>query len=118
MTDWKTDKALRGRYDKFNRKYFGNRLPKGKQVLVIWRKPFIAGHGAELCFPFEKNQPLVLVNPILKKIGAENYSIQSLLHEMCHLHLWVQGKSYKGHGWLFQNEMKRVANLGALRGIW
>ena len=41
------------------------------------------------------------MNPMMKKLGAECRALQSLLHEMCHLHLRVIGKPssvYTGHG--------------------
>ena len=115
MKSWHTNKYLRGWYDKVNRKYFNNQLPQ--ETLVIWRKPFVVGHGAEIVF-FKDGRLLILVNPILRKIGAENHAIQSLIHEMCHLSLWCQKKNPATHGLLFQNEMKRLAKLGAFNTIW
>lgn len=123
MSRWKsTDEELRNWFDTFNQKYFGNGLPK--ETSVVWKKPYVEGHGAEF-IPLRRTDGrwhlLVLLNPVLMKIGAENYAMQNLLHEMCHLSLWARGKrrqQYSGHGYLFQKEMKRLVNLGAFQHIW
>lgn len=115
MKTWATDEYLRKWYDKVNRKYFKNKLPK--ETKVIWRKPFVFGHGAEFVI-FKDGRLLILINPVLRKIGTENYAIQCLMHEMCHLSLWCQKKNPATHGPNFQKEMKRLAAMDAFRTIW
>lgn len=119
MVKWNPDnKWLQLKFKLFNKRYFDGELPK--ETLVIWRKPFEEGHAAEFV-EFQDGRLLILLNPVLKKIGAESFSLLSLLHEMCHLSLWYQGKRksvYTGHGVPFQAEMLTLANKGAFSGLW
>lgn len=114
-TDWKTDEYLCDKFREFNRKYFGNSL--SCEVHLGWRPPLIKNHAGEI-FPHKNSPSLILINPKLREIGAQNYALSTLLHEMCHLSLWYQKKNPRTHGPLFQHEMKRLANLGAFNTIW
>jgi hypothetical protein len=115
MRNWKTDKYLCDKFNEFNRKYFGNKLIG--TVRVGWRKPFVEGHAGET-IPVKDEYILLLINPKLRRVGAQNYALSTLLHEMCHVKLWQQGKKVYTHGPLFQNEMKRLARIGAFNTIW
>ena len=115
-----SDKWLKSHYLTFNKRYFGNKLPLDAKV--IWSRKTTRKRAAQLLV-WTKSlvDTEIALNPMMKKLGAECRALQSLLHEMCHLHLRVLGKPpsvYTGHGRLFQNEMKRLANLGAFNRIW
>lgn len=107
-----TDKGLKERYDKYNRKYFGNQLPKETKVTWMGRK----GHVGDFVV-LSSGAIVILINPLLRKLKTEKYALLTLLHEMCHLSLWCQ-RSRASHGPKFQAEMKRLASLGAFETIW
>lgn len=108
-----TDKGLRERYDKYNKKYFGNQLPK--ETRVEWRQIRKSHGGDFLAMP--SGAVGIFINPHLRKSRTEKYALLTLLHEMCHLNLWCQ-KIRAHHGPKFQAEMKRLAKLGAFEKIW
>jgi predicted SprT family Zn-dependent metalloprotease len=115
-----TNKWLKENYLVFNKRYFGNRLPPDAKIL--WSDKTTKKRAAQLlCWNHTLDETEIALNPMMKKLGAECRALQSLLHEMCHLYLRVLGKSelvYTGHGILWQREMKRLANVGALNTIW
>ena len=118
MTSWKTDKYLIQMFEKYNKKYFGNRL-SGK-IRIGWRAPFKKGHAAEHIV-LKDGMVLILINPKLKEWGAQNYALSSLLHEMVHQLLYQQNHGpsvFHGHGNLFQKEMKRLASRGTFKSLW
>ena len=113
---YKMDDAwLIARCNKFIQKYFDKDFP---EVHLKWKKPFVKGHGAE--FLEHNGKRFILLNPILRKLGTENYALICLLHEMCHAKLSVHPLpgARRGHGKTFQQEMKRLAVLGAFDSIW
>lgn len=81
-------------FEKFNRKYFGGRLPDYR--VVVSRK--YGGHG--LC---RKDQREIHLNSGLRGRLLERV----LLHEMCH------AAAHVGHGRKWQAEMLRIAELEA-----
>ena len=115
-----TNKWLKSNYLTFNKLYFGNRLPI--DASVIWSDKTTKTRAAQLLVGSDTLEDAeIALNPMLKKLGAECRALQSLLHEMCHLHLRVLGKSasvYAGHGLLWQQDMKRLARIGAFATIW
>jgi hypothetical protein len=115
-----TNRWLKLQYDIFNKRYFGNKLPV--DAAVIWSSKTTHKRAAQLLvWTHTLEDTEICLNPMMKKLGAECRALQSLLHEMCHLHLRVQGKStrvFAGHGFLWQKEMKRLAIVGAFRTIW
>ena len=113
-----TNKDLTWWYDYHNKNHFGNKLPAA--VWVGWHTPIIKNHAAEFV-SFKDGSYAIFINPKLKKLGTTNYAHSSLVHEMVHCKLMMDGKRpsiYNGHGRLFQTEMKHLANIGALKGLW
>jgi predicted SprT family Zn-dependent metalloprotease len=115
-----TNKWLKDYYLVFNKRYFGNKLPKDAQI--IWSTKTTRKRAAQLLvWKDTLEETEIALNPMLKKLGAECRALQSLLHEMCHLYLRVLGKPvsvYTGHGRLWNREMKRLAACGAFKTIW
>ena len=115
--NWKTHKYLIQKFLEFDKKYFGSRLCK-ETAQVGWG--IIQGtHAGEYFWPEENGDPhLILINPLLKSLGCQNYALTTLLHEMVHFDLWLKRRRQCGHGKLFQTEMKRLAEAGAFKGLW
>ena len=60
----------------------------------------------------ESGTYVVRIDPSIKFTRA--FSKLVLLHEMAHIKVWP----YEWHGIQFNEEMLRLAQLGALRGLW
>jgi len=58
----------------------------------------------------------IRIIPELKEMKC--VAFMSLLHAMCHLKALYAGEVYLNHGWKWQREMKRLANIGAFNNIW
>jgi hypothetical protein len=113
-----TNKDLKNLYRWHNKKHFGNRLPDA--VWVGWHETVNKKHAAEFV-SFKDGSFAIFLKPKLKKLGTTSYAHSCLLHEMVHCKLMMDGKRpsvYNGHDRLFQNEMKRLANIGALKSLW
>lgn len=114
--NWKTQKYLVEKFQEYNRKYFGNKL-QGK-IQVGWGKPTGVRHAAEFLVD-DKDIEYIIINSKLRDNGLQNYALSRLLHEMCHMKMYQEGKrTHADHGTLFQKEMKRLAGLGAFRSLW
>jgi len=115
-----TNEWLKTNYLIFNRRYFGNKLPLDAKI--IWSHKTTKKRAAQLLvWKHKLDDTEIALNPNMKKLGAECRALQSLLHEMCHLYLRVLGKPvsvYTGHGRLWNQEMKRLARVGAFNTIW
>ena len=115
-----TNKWLKENYLVFNKRYFGNKLPKDARI--IWSDKTTRKRAAQLLvWDHTLEDTEIALNPMMKKLGAECRALQSVLHEMCHLYLRVLGKPasvYAGHGRLWQNEMKRLVRVGAFNSVW
>lgn len=100
------DPVLTRWYKKYNEKFFENRLPH--DALVGWNP--CEGDFAEV----EKKDGRfeLRINPQYNV--APSVWKMSLLHEMAHVSLYP----YKTHGKRFQDEMKRLSELGAFSGLW
>jgi hypothetical protein len=113
---FKPDKRLTGWYDRYNKKYFDGQLPSGVQVGWDEEEPNAARvHGViftEEEDGIDKILAFIRLDPT-KHVGSMD-ARQSLLHEMCHLKLLPWSK----HGKKFNNEMRRLAMLGALDDLW
>jgi len=112
--DLTTSVGLSNQYLRYNKKYFLGRLPR---IGVLWRKPYDSNHAAEFV-TYTDGVEVILINPKLKRF--ENYTLQTMLHEMCHVKLrnHPNPKVCTGHGKLFHKEMLRLAKLGAFRSLW
>lgn len=91
-------------YQKYNRQYFGNKLPKLSEVDVHWG--FIKEMGYEW-------GGVIVINRRYRQRDA--IWKLTLLHEMVHLSL---PNVKDEHGPRFQKAMLRLARLGAFEGLW
>jgi hypothetical protein len=114
---FKTDKRLTGWYHQYNKKYFDNKLTS--HVTVGWDLEIEADagrtHGVRF-HPKEDGIDLEVATIHLhpdKHVGSTDARF-TLLHEMCHLRLlpWTR------HGKKFNDEMRRLAILGAFDDLW
>jgi hypothetical protein len=104
-----TNADLRHYYRVANKKYFGDKLPKGLPMRFAKLKPGGLGvthilgnrvaYGIEISVELRTNQ---------------SFTIMTVLHEMLH----VEKPSYKGHGHRFDKRMLRLAKAGAFDGLW
>lgn len=96
--------VLEKTYRLYNRKYFGNRLPKTPDVDLRWAD--IPEMG------YEQGGEIVLNKRYRHRASVWKFT---LLHEMVHL---SQPKVKHDHGKEFQKEMLRLARAGAFKGLW
>lgn len=100
------DRNLRRWYRTFNRKWFADELPHEADVFYAPLDDSIA----EMTWDAAET-PVIRIDPIFS-ICARMVRL-ALLHEMAHIHLHSTS-----HGVLFQAEMLRLANAGAMKGLW
>lgn len=100
---------LRLLYLSFNKKFFGNSLPKDLPV-GFKKMPKELGRAA---FHKQTNRPLwINIDESLRCKPAQ--CRMTLIHEMCH----VKNKHARGHGYKFDREMIALAKRGAFNGLW
>ena len=101
-----TNAELQSMYHEFNKKWFGNRLPKDR--VVEFEKMYPLG-----CTHFRRGRPLWIdVSSRFRTSRAS--AAMTLLHEMVHVEL-----DYKtNHGPLFHKRMLQLAKAGAFRPWW
>jgi hypothetical protein len=103
-----TNADLRYMYLDFNRRYFGNRLPK--DMPVYFDDIDCLGHTAVAKQTFRPEYIR-----ISKRLRFSNrMSAMTLFHEMCH----VETPKYRGHGPWFRKRMKQLAKAGAFDPFW
>lgn len=104
----KSNAKLKAYYKRYNKKYFGGKLPdinirfgETHRKFVIAETIFLGGHPSSIVIyrKFKRWDKIVL---------------QSLLHEMVHVSLPVKIV----HGPKFEAEMQRLAKLGAFKNVW
>lgn len=116
---WHDGGRVDSAYARYNRLYFGGRLPRDLSVLVVrigrgeWRLP--RHRLAELRFRLGRPAAILLNSYPLELEGTRTRL--ALLHEMVHLDLWQRFR-YEGHGPKFQRGMLRLARAGAFRHLW
>ena len=105
---------LKRLYRQYNRKYFGGQLPNicvrfgNAQAMKQAGVP----RGTLAATLLSNGKPYAIVirdyaNKSWRYIKAD------LLHELVHV-----AHPRADHGPVFENEMKRLANLGAFKGVW
>ena len=99
--------VLEKAYRQYNRKYFGNKLPRHTDVLLRWAN--IPGMG------YQQGDEIVINR---KDRRRDSVWRGTLLHEMVHLSLPNASPHNGFHGKDFQKEMLRIARLGAFENIW
>ena len=108
-----SDKQLKHWFSKYNRKWFNGELPE--DTVVIWEP--VNGCFAETCpiYEVEAGKFIIRMNPSQR--GWPSFWKLTLLHEMCHLHLWNEHPKHN-HGKVFDREMQRLALAGAFHNLW
>lgn len=107
------DRRLRRWYRAFNVKWWAGELPEDVEVffgtcekdhgMYAYSEDYLDEKvsGFELCVDH-------------RWVDDDRIAKWWLLHEMAHLAVMP----FAGHGDVFQNEMKRLAQAGAFKGIW
>jgi len=108
---------LKRLYNQYNKKYFSNRLPNLPLLFVTpgeMKKYFGVNRGccAITCFKQGTTEP-VAIYVSLNCHKSWRYVKSDLLHEMFHV-----ARPRAEHGKAFEDEMMRIAKLGAFAGIW
>lgn len=102
------DLDLEEKYAEYNKKYFSGQLPK---IPVRWGRTG-KDHAAE----FWHDPIQIVIHPTMRRFGLGKYSSILLLHEMVHVKL--RNIKCTDHGKKFQDEMKRLADIGAFKPLW
>lgn len=100
------DRELQKVYREYNKRWFGGSLPEDVDCLFS---------PVEDCYGLvwqEEGGFLLQINPRYAMEGR--LWRLTLLHEMSH----IKVHPYRLHGVRFQDEMKRLANMGAFRRLW
>ena len=108
-----TNRELKTHYRQYNRKFFDNSLPD----ITVGYAEVSKGHAAEFV-SYENGTYAIHIHPLIKRLKLDNYSLLLLVHEMAHCKLRnAPARVRCGHGKIFQDEMKRLANLGAFKDL-
>lgn len=108
-----SDRQLKRAYLRFNRRFFGGQLPH--DTVVYWQP--LSGDDGASCPVWEvaHNKFVITIDP---RWSASKWVWQMILiHECAHLHLWRKSPRHQ-HGKVFQQEMLRLAMIGAFKGVW
>lgn len=107
MLERLSDKRLRRWYRENNERWFNGRLPDDVDVI------YAPVSGCSGMVTQDNAEDFILtINP---KYAIDMKAVRiTLLHEMVHIDL----APYYTHGERFQNAMKRLAVMGAFRGLW
>jgi hypothetical protein len=97
--------VLEKTYSRFNRKYFGKKLPKVSEVDLHW-----ADNIPDMGYEWGGE---IVLNARYRH--RESVWKLTLLHEMVHLGL---PNAKEDHGKEFKKEMLRLAKAGAFKGLW
>ena len=110
-----SDRRLKRLYRHFNRRYFDGALPDSTEVWWEHVDGACADCDVDNCglaFDAGSDSFMIRLNP---DIGwSERNAKLALLHEMVHVKLYPNFN----HGRRFQNEMIRLAALGAFDRLW
>ena len=109
----RSDRKLRRWYKQYNQKFFDNQLPA--DAVVSWEDcgPSEIGGTDRLA----DGRFILAVDPILRYLKLTVVARSTLLHEMAHVKLWESSPNHQ-HGPVFQEEMLRLARLGAFEKLW
>ena len=108
-----SDLKLKHWFAKFNRTYWSGELPE--HTIIFWEPPRDAQATTCPVYEVDHGQFQIKLDPAHK--GCPDYWKILLLHEMCHLALWLKHPKHQ-HGKLFQQEKDRIYALGALKNLW
>ena len=107
-----SDPDLANEYDDLNAGYFRNVLPPPR---VRWEDgladlgPLIAENFSVLGLTDGEQ---ILINPAVRRDPDQRR--RALVHEMVHVAVWRQDT---GHGAVFQEQLRQLAQMGAFKGI-
>ncbi len=104
---------LKGLYNIYNHLYFDGKLPANTKLFFVSKIGKSNSVAKSTCAVTYFSEPPVIVIQRTKKMKSMRYVVADLLHEMVHL-----AKPRAEHGEVFQQEMKRLANAGALQNVW
>jgi hypothetical protein len=105
-----TNAYLARAYARFNKTYFGNKLPK--DMVVRFAKLDINNVGLAVTYcKFERPLYIDISRPLAVHSMLAD---MTLLHEMVH----VENPKWCGHGPKFQKRMLQLAKKGAFRDCW
>lgn len=112
---FKSARQLRYWYRKWNKDYFNSELPDN---VALWWEPVdggVAECGYHTATPDgrvpEGCEAYIRIDPAMR--GKQSQWGMALLHEMAHIHL-----RHGQHGQKFEAEMLRLAEAGAMKGLW
>ena len=116
---------LKRKYNEFNREYFGGNLPDDVRVTFSTKMPtkgMLGGchtHGVDECRWTGKKHckgHAIRIAPFLKKHDC--FMNMTLLHEMAHMSVALRVGGHNSHSYLWQQEMRRLVNIGAFDDDW
>lgn len=105
-----TNDDLRWLYLIYNKRYFGNRLPKDMPVKFCKLRKHTYGRTA-VAIQTHRPQFIEINNDLRTALLTAQFT---LLHEMVH----VENPKPTGHGKWFNKRMLRLARAGAFNGKW
>lgn len=109
---FKSDKRLKRFYDKLNKLYYENRLSDDTQV--GWNDE-IGGYGLTIAIDDEETQHKIFMIYVDKKKHFDfRQVLMTIVHEIAHVALYP----CMNHRKKFQNELRRLAMLGAFDNLW
>ena len=108
-----SDKQLAYWYAKYNKRWFGDALPK--DTIIYWQPP--PGAHADTCPVFEVADGKFEIRMDPAIMGMKKFWHIILLHEMNHIHVWPRHPRHQ-HGKAFQEGMQRLATAGAFKKLW
>lgn len=106
-------------YDFYNKKFFGNLLPKA--VITLEYREGIKGYFSQGRFENQKNGmsiSQITLNPLYLKKGEEMKFFATLVHEMVHFYVKLMGEkcSYGYHSKKWADEMENIGLIPTSTG--
>ncbi len=116
---WKKSRPnLERLYQHYNRKWFNEKLPDN--CVLIWDRKRCEREKWYGEADKTMNHPVIRIAYSIRNRPTQIRC--TLLHEMVHIKLWVQGvgmgREMDWHGPEFDSEMLKLARQGAFHGIW
>ncbi len=102
-----SDRQLKRWYREFNRKWWADELPHDVDLLYAPMRETVAELDHD-----QAGTPVIRIDPLFSI--CPRMVCLALLHEMAHIRL----RPLRGHGATFQAEMQRLAQAGAMKGLW
>src|SRR3990167_935934 len=101
-------------FNKLNRRYFNNRIPKPGAVAFVEKRRLPRAHAqTHFCHHGSRVKEVAYIH-IRDTCLCEKCVTRYMLHEMVHL----KNPHNNGHGKWFEDEMLKLVRRGAYRRIW